>query len=182
MDISDLRRRERRTKMEGSLNRYGRSEEPPRLRRVDAEDTALPRAEEAGELEENGDISRDILDASRSARSRGKLNDRRAMDFDGLLLGTIEDILRKVLGEPSMNLILQRIEKGRSLRREEIPRRAATFALALHEILGVGSVLIEMSILRSLHSMLGLKFEDGERGFTEHVEELRRRFEGEKGF
>jgi len=182
MDISDLRRRERRTEIEGNLNRNGRSEESPQLPRVDAEDTAPPRAEEAGELEENEDISRNIFDASRSARSWGKLNDQRAMDFDGLLLGTIEDTMRKVLSEPSMNLILQHIEKRRSLKREEIPRRAATFALALHEILGQGSVLIEMSILRSLHSRLGLKFEDGERGFTEHIEELRRRFEGEKGF
>lgn len=117
-----------------------------------------------------------MFDASPSAHAQSQFDDQKARDFDSVLLGTIEDVLRRVFSDLSVELILQHVERGRALKREEIPTRVAAFALALHEIFGEGSALLERSILGCLHSRLGLKLEGESHGFTDQVEELRRRF------
>jgi len=141
-------------------------------------DTESSPSEPAGRARENGEKLENIFYAHRSSRAGGRSAALKARDFDSLLFGTIEDILREVFEEPSVNLIFQYIEEGCPLKRVEIPRRVAAFSLALREIFGQSSVPLERSILRSLHSKLGLKFEEEEHDFTDVVEELRRRFEG----
>ena len=96
----------------------------------------------------------------------GQFNDQNARDFDGLLFGTIEDVLRRVFSELSAKLILQHMERD-YLKREEIPRRLVTFTHALRDIFGQGSVVLEKLIFRSLYSRLGLKFEEEGHRFTD---------------
>jgi len=65
-----------------------------------------------------------------------------------------------VLGESARKSIYFHLEKDFSLTKEKIPENTEAFAKGLASIFGAGALVIEKAILESLHSKLGLRYEE----------------------
>jgi hypothetical protein len=76
---------------------------------------------------------------------------------EGLILKTIEEVLINVFGRKTFNKMLLIMKKKYELEWREIPRRSEEFSLALHHLLGNGSMIIEDLIVESLYEALGLE-------------------------
>ena len=95
--------------------------------------------------------------------------------LDDCLLGTIDDVLRQVLGEESVKIIYKYIENISHLKREDIADRPQVFSTELKKLLGSGALLIERAILKNLYSRLQLEFkEKKDHDFSDYIKELRK--------
>ncbi len=102
------------------------------------------------------------------------LNSFSGESFDDLILETMENVLKQILGEATAKIIITYANKTYSSKGEENPIKAQIYANALREILGSSSVTLENLILKSLHSKLNLKFEEkAGYDFLDYINELR---------
>ena len=94
--------------------------------------------------------------------------------FNDILTGTIDEVVRNIFKDKTAKVILQYLEEGIP---GKIDDEVQSFANSLPEILGSGSVIIEDLILETLHSKLGLKSKlRKEYSFTEQVGKLKKQF------
>jgi len=93
---------------------------------------------------------------------------------DGLILKTIEDVLISIFGDKTFNNLLIALKRNYALEWREIPRRSKEFSLALHQILGTGSMIIEDLIIESLYNNLGLELiRRKDFSFSDYISELK---------
>lgn len=79
--------------------------------------------------------------------------------FSEALLQAVDESFG-VPGELVRAAIYERLEKSYQLKREEIPDKLPTFQKALEDLLASAAKVMERLIAKSLHSRLGLNFEE----------------------
>jgi hypothetical protein len=79
-------------------------------------------------------------------------------DLDNLLHECIDETLSEVLGPRIKEAVYDRLVRGRSVPRSEVPEHLDDLFLLLEEILGRGSKTIGRVIARKLYSKLGWQF------------------------
>ena len=101
-------------------------------------------------------------------------------EFDKILLGSIEESLKKVLGEKATGVLLRHLESDKWLNMDEIPHKIEIFNSCLTELLGSNiTQTIERFVIKALSSKLQLEYEEKEElRFIDRVQKLRKRFEG----
>jgi hypothetical protein len=102
-----------------------------------------------------------------------------AEKFDSLLLESIDETVRGVLGEAPLQTMFYSLEKHLGLRREEVPARLGDFEKGLVALFGRRSapVVIRM-IVRNLCGKLGIPYQQRtDCDFKTYVEECKRKYE-----
>jgi len=103
--------------------------------------------------------------------------------FNSLLLESIDESVRGVLGEGPLQAMFYSLEKHLGLRREEIPSRLQDFEKGLVDLFDrrPASVLIRM-IVRNLCSKLEISYyQRSDFDLKTYVEECKRRYEKKAG-
>jgi len=80
-------------------------------------------------------------------------------EFEKLFMEAVDESL-KSLGESVRQMIFFHLEKSYSLKRQNIPKKPEAFAEGLEKIFGVGALVLEKIIVKTLYSKLGLEYED----------------------
>jgi len=106
-----------------------------------------------------------------------------AEKFDSLLLESIDESVRGVLGEGPLQAMFYSLEKHLGLRREEIPRRLGDFERGLVDLFGRRSApVIIRIIVRNLSRKLEIPYyQRSDCNFQTYVEECKRRYEKKAG-
>jgi hypothetical protein len=100
---------------------------------------------------------------------------RKGNEFGRVFLEAVDEGL-SLLGGSAKDSIYHHLEKSFGLRKEEILDKPEVLSDCLRKIFGAGASVIEKSILRSLHSKLGLQFKErGKYRFSDYIREARRR-------
>jgi len=94
----------------------------------------------------------------RIGRSWDNLQRLEPDEFRRLLLESVEDGIRGVLGELPLQTLYYSLEKNDQIRRDEIPERLEDFQSALTRMLGAGAPVIMRVIARNLHSRLEIPY------------------------
>ena len=92
--------------------------------------------------------------------------------FDEILFGAIDEPLNS-LGESVRQSIYFQIENKFSVARNKIPKNLQQFKGGLGEIFGLGAHLIEISIMKNLHTKIGcsqVTVKNKKLEFTEYVD------------
>ena len=100
-------------------------------------------------------------------------------DFERLLLEEVDEGLASI-GESSKQAIYFHLEKGFSIKKQEIPCKIEAFILAVEKIFGIGANFLEALILKGLYEKTGLKGkEDSFKNltFAETVAAIKQRLE-----
>ena len=101
--------------------------------------------------------------------------------FCDLLLETMDDVLKQVLGEGSAKMIYNYLETIIGLRWTEISERPEIFSAELKKLLGSGASIIETLILRKMYLKLQLEFVKREGyEFSDYIMEMKKGFENEE--
>jgi hypothetical protein len=96
--------------------------------------------------------------------------------FEKVILQTIDNVLKKVLGEGVANIITIYAKKGDHSKWEEDPERVKALLDALRDLVGLSSRIVEHMILKNLYSLLELNFEEkANYDFFDYIRELRKR-------
>jgi len=104
------------------------------------------------------------------------------IDFDRLLIEAVEEGLSS-LGESSKQAIYFHLEKSFNIKKEKIPSKIETFAMAFERIFGSGASYLEILIIRRLHEKVGgpvQLHEPKDFTFTEYVNAARRSYVKQK--
>lgn len=103
--------------------------------------------------------------------------------FDSLLLESIDETVRGVLGEAPLEAMFYSLEKHLGLRREEVPGRPGDFEKGLVALFGrrPAPVVIRM-IVRNLCGKLEIPYHQrSDYDFKTYVEECKRMYEEKAG-
>ncbi len=107
-------------------------------------------------------------------------------EFDELLLKTIDQTIRYVLGDRNTLIIYNYLERN-SCPTVEIPQRLNLFSAQLRNLLGVsrGQILgaptiLEDAIVEALSSELGLRLESESAVFEDRIRGLKERYNKER--
>jgi len=93
-------------------------------------------------------------------------------DLDKLLEEAIDEGLN-VLGKSGKQMLFFHLEKSHSLKKHEIAQKPEAFAVAIKEIFGAGSPVLEKLIIKSVYSKLGLEYkEKKEYTFTDYLRDV----------
>jgi len=92
---------------------------------------------------------------------------------EGLILKTIEEVLINIFGKKTFNKILFIMKSNYALEWKEIPKRSKDFSVALHQILGTGSIIVEDLIIESLYNNLGMELpQRKDASFSDYIDHL----------
>jgi hypothetical protein len=93
-----------------------------------------------------------------------------------LLPNMVEETLEQVFEEDGAKIICDYVKNKCHLKREEIVKKPEVFSSGLRRLLGSGSSVIEILILKNLYCMIGLTFVE-KKGyeFSDYIKELRKR-------
>jgi hypothetical protein len=98
--------------------------------------------------------------------------------FRGLLLASLDDVIREVLGERPLKAMFSSLESNFHIKREEIPERLEDFQKGLAELFGKGAPVITRAVTRRLCRRLGIPYyERRDYDFKMYVEDCKRRYE-----
>jgi hypothetical protein len=87
-------------------------------------------------------------------------------DFEKLLLKAIDEAMASI-GESSKQAIYYHLEKGFTVKREEIPCKPEAFILGIEKLFGMGANFLESLMLKRLYEKTGLRGkEDSFKGLT----------------
>jgi len=84
---------------------------------------------------------------------------RKQEEFEKLFMEAVDESL-KSLGESVRHMIFYHLENTYSVKRQDIPKKPEAFAEGLEKIFGVGALVLEKIIVKTLYSKLGLEYED----------------------
>lgn len=101
--------------------------------------------------------------------------------FKRALLEAIDESFNKILVETATQSIYFHLEQDHHLKREDIPDNLEDFLFNLERIFGIGSLVIEKTIMKNLYSRLSLnnkdlsfEYEDKEQfNFIDYITDLR---------
>jgi hypothetical protein len=79
--------------------------------------------------------------------------------FDKIIMEAIEEGLA-VLGKSGKQTVYFHLENNCSIKKQEIPQKLEAFAKGLENMFGVGAIVLENLIIRSLYSKLGIEYEE----------------------
>lgn len=96
-------------------------------------------------------------------------------EFENLFMEAVDEGL-KSLGESVRHMIFFHLENLYSIKRQDIPKKPEAFAEGLEKIFGVGALVLEKVIVKTLYSKLGLKYEEQK----DFVYRLLKRFKNHK--
>jgi len=82
---------------------------------------------------------------------------RRKMDFEKLLIKSVDDGLKDTFGKTATESIYKHLERKHALKQEEIPENLEVFIEGLEEFFSAGATVIEGIVLKKLCSNLGLE-------------------------
>jgi hypothetical protein len=82
---------------------------------------------------------------------------RKKIEFEKLLIKSIDDSLKDTFGEVAAQIIYKHLEKNHSLKKEEIPKKLEVFTEALEKYLNSGVIVVEDLVLKKLCSNLGFE-------------------------
>lgn len=100
---------------------------------------------------------------------------KRKMEFEKLLIKSVDDSLKDTFGEIATEIIYKHLETNHSLKQEEIPKKLEAFIEGLEKFLNSGAIVVEGLVLEKLCSNLGLEHPSGKRySFVDYVTKLRR--------
>ena len=104
-----------------------------------------------------------------------------AREFRDLLLQSIDDSIRGVLGDGPLEATFSCLEKTFSLRHEEIPDRLDDFQTALGRMYGKGAPVLTRTIAHNLSNKIGScsYHERSDWNLKMYVENCKRRYEEE---
>ena len=87
-------------------------------------------------------------------------------NFEKLLLEAVDEALASI-GESPKQAIYYHLEKGFSVKKQEIPSKIEAFVLAVEKLFGLGANFLESLMLKKLYEKAGLKGkEDSFKGLT----------------
>jgi hypothetical protein len=120
---------------------------------------------------------RTVEDSSASsAVRRGRNFSRRKRELCLLLLGAIDEELKRVFREEGVAVIYSFVESKYELKREMIAEKPEVFSAGLQRLLVSAAPVMEKLILQKLCGRLGLRFVEKEGyEFSDYVRELRER-------
>jgi hypothetical protein len=99
-------------------------------------------------------------------------------EFRSLLLASLDDVIREVLGEKPLTAMFSSLERSFHIKREGIPERLEDFQKALAELFGKGAPVITRAVARRLCRRLGIAYyERSDYDFKMYVEDCKRRYE-----
>lgn len=81
------------------------------------------------------------------------------MNFPAYYLESVNDILNRILGDKTGQVLLYYLESVYGLCRSEIPGRINEFRRSLEDLLGTGGTMIELAILKDLYNKIGLAYD-----------------------
>jgi hypothetical protein len=81
--------------------------------------------------------------------------------FEQVFIEAVDEGLES-LGESGKHMIFYHLDKSYSIKKHEIPKTPEAFAEGLEKIFGAGASVLEILIVKSLYTKLGLKYEDVE--------------------
>jgi hypothetical protein len=100
---------------------------------------------------------------------------KKSMQFEKLLIKSVDDSLKDTFGEVATEIIYKHLERNHSLKQEEIPKKLEVFIEGLGKFLNSGVVVVEGLVLEKLCSNLGLEHPSEEHlNFVDYVTKLRR--------
>jgi len=107
----------------------------------------------------------------------------RSGKFDSLLLESIDETVRGVLGEAPLQAMFYSFDKHLGLRREQIPERLEDFQNGLVRLFGRSAgAIIGRAILRTLCGKLEIPYQQrSDLDFKTYVEECKRKYEEKAG-
>jgi len=103
-----------------------------------------------------------ILDNNFKARSADK------MQFNEILLSTVDDVLSRVLGEESAKLVYMYMNTVLVMNKEEIMDKPEVFEAGLTKLLGKGAYDIMTNIVNALYYKLGVQYTQQD-SFKNHI-------------
>lgn len=116
-------------------------------------------------------------------KARGVIAKKRELEeeFKRCLLEAIDESMIHILGETATQSIYFHLEQDHHLKREDIPDNLEDFLFNLERIFGIGSLVIEKTIMENLYSRLSLnnkdlsfEYEDKEQfNFIDYITDLR---------
>jgi len=80
-------------------------------------------------------------------------------EFAKILIEAVDQGLL-FLGASAQKAIYFHLEKDYSVKKEKVPANVEAFVNALESIFGAGALVIEKSILKNLHSKLGVEYKE----------------------
>ena len=99
-------------------------------------------------------------------------------EFCSLLLASLDDVIREVLGERPRKAVFSSLERRFHIKREEIPERLEDFQKALGELFGNGAPVVTRAVARRLCRRVGIPYyERSDYDFKMYVEDCKRRYE-----
>jgi hypothetical protein len=103
--------------------------------------------------------------------------------FDSLLLESIDETVRGVLGEGPLLAMFYSLEKRLGIRRGEIPERLEDFQRGLMTLFGRSAApIISRAIVRTLCGKLEIPYQQrSDYDFKTYIEECRREYGGREG-
>jgi len=78
--------------------------------------------------------------------------------FNRVLVETVDDVIRSLLGEAVASVVLYHLEKDFSLRIEDVPERPDRFEYAMKDLFREGASIIEERIIEELYRRIGLNY------------------------
>ena len=91
------------------------------------------------------------------------------------LFRIVDKVLKQIFGEPATLFIYKYLEEKHSLKREDIPNEPEIFAEGLEKYLSASGASVVLGMILGESSELKLKKAE-ERGFFEHLKELKKVF------
>jgi hypothetical protein len=91
------------------------------------------------------------------------------------LFRVVDKVLKQIFGEPATLFIYKYLEEKHSLKREDIPNEPEIFAEGLEKYLSESGASVVLGMILNERSELKLKKAE-ERGFFEHLKELKKVF------
>jgi hypothetical protein len=73
--------------------------------------------------------------------------------FDRMIIETVDEVF-STFGEKCKNAVYLHLENNHKIRRSQIPERIADFAFAIEQLFGPGASVIEIEIMKRLHSKI----------------------------
>lgn len=96
------------------------------------------------------------------------------MEFEKLLIKSVDDSLKGTFGEVPTDIIYKHLERNHSLKQEEIPKKLEVFIEDIEKFLSSGATVAEGLVLEKMCSNLGLERPSEEYlGFVEYVTKLK---------
>jgi hypothetical protein len=94
-------------------------------------------------------------------------------DWKSLFVNSVDETLKQIFKEEGVKIIYEFFEKQSNLRINDVAKKPELFTASLENLMVSAAQVIELAILKTFYSKLGLKFEEKEDyAFCDYLREL----------